>query len=306
MSKSWSLADMPSLAGKTALVTGANRGLGREIATAMAGAGARVVAAGRNAERMDATVADIRRVAPQADLTAMTVDLADLASIRAFADRFKSAHARLDILVHNAAAIMVPQALTRDGFEMHIGTNHLGPFALTGLLLDVLRAAPQARVVSTGSLAHRMSSGLDLDDSHYTRRPYKEMDAYGASKIAALSFTFELDRRLRRADLPILSVAAHPGYTATNDDIGNVFMRLATRLFAQKPAIGALPALYAATAPGIRGGDYIGPSGFKELGGPPRPVSASDVTHDPAIGAQLWQWSQLQTGVQYLDATSSE
>src|SRR3546814_4839313 len=125
-----------------------------------------------------------------------------------------------------------------------------------------------------------MSSGLDLDDSDYAKRPYKEMDAYGASKIAALSFAFELQRRLQRAALPILSVAAHPGYSATNDDIGNFFMRLATRLFAQKPAIGALPALYAATASDVRGGDYIGPSGFKELGGAPAHVDASDAARD--------------------------
>lgn len=299
--RKWSRADMPALDSRTALVTGANRGLGREIATALAAAGATVIAGCRDTTKMEATIADIRRTNPRAELTAMAVDLADLASIRAFAERFNDAHAQLDILVHNAAAIMAPHGRTRDGFEMHIGTNHLGPFALTGLLFDRLRAAPQARVVSTGSLAHRLSGGLDLDDSTYARRPYKGMDAYGASKIATLGFTFEFDRRLRRAGLPIVSVAAHPGYTATNDDIGGFFMRLATRLFAQKPAVGALPALYAASAADVRGGDYIGPSGFKELGGAPTRVHADDITHDEAFGARLWQWSEAQTGVRYLD-----
>lgn len=301
MSKSWSLADMPSLAGKTAVVTGANRGLGREIAAAMAAAGATVIAGCRDTARMDATIAAIRRTTPGADIVAMRIDLADLSSIRAFAGRCTTAHARLDILCHNAAAIMAPHGKTADGFEMHLGTNHLGPFALTGLLLDALRAAPAARVVSTGSLAHRLTKGLDLDDSDYARRPYKDMDAYGASKIAALSFTFELQRRLQRAQLPMLSVAAHPGYTATNDDLGGYFMRLATRLFAQKPAVGALPALYAATAADVRSGDYIGPSGFKELGGAPARVNASDAARDENLGQRLWAWSEARTGVRYLD-----
>lgn len=301
MSKSWSLADMPSLVGKTALVTGANRGLGREIATALAAAGATVIAGCRDATRMDPVIDEIHQTQPNANIAAMTLDLADLSSIRAFAEHFTASHSRLDILCHNAAAIMVKHGQTRDGFELHIGTNHLGSFALTGLLFDALRAAPQARVVSTGSIAHRISSGLDLDDSDYARRPYKDMDAYGASKIAALSFTFELQRRLQRSGLPMLSVAAHPGYTATNDDIGGFFMRLATRMFAQRTAVGALPALYAATAPGVCGGDYIGPSGFKELAGAPKRVKASDVAADHELGARLWAWSQARTGVHFLD-----
>lgn len=301
MTPSWSLADMPSLRGKTAVVTGANRGLGREMATAMAAAGATVIAGCRDTARMEIVIDEIRRTTPNAALVAMRIDLADLASIRAFAEQFAAAHQHLDILCHNAAAIMAPHGATRDGFEMHIGTNHLGPFALTGLLFDALCAAPAARVVSTGSLAHRLTSGLDLDDSNYARRPYKDMDAYGASKVAALSFTFELQRRLQCAGLAMLSVAAHPGYTATNDDIGGFFMRLATKLFAQKPAVGALPALYAATAADVRSGDYIGPSGFKELGGRPTRVSASDAARDEEFGKRLWAWSEARTGVRYLD-----
>jgi NAD(P)-dependent dehydrogenase (short-subunit alcohol dehydrogenase family) len=293
---------LPSLAGKTALVTGANRGLGREIAAALAAAGATVIAGCRDTARMQATIAAIRSVQPQADIIALSVDLADLASVRDFAAGVATRWPRLDILCHNAAAIMAPHGQTRDGFETHLGTNHLAPFALTGLLLPALQRAPAARIVSTGSLAHRMTAGLDLNDAQYAKRPYKAMDAYGASKLAALAFHFELDRRLRRSASPAIAVAAHPGYTATNDDIGGFFMRLSTRLFAQPPAIGALPALHAATAADVRGGDYFGPSGFKELRGAPRRVEASDDARDPQLGAQLWAWSEQQTGIRYLDA----
>lgn len=302
MPRSWSPSELPPLAGHTAVVTGANRGIGRELATALAHAGATVIAACRDLARMETTIAAIRAAAPQARLLALPLDLADLASVRAFAARVLAEHPRLDLLCHNAAAIMVPQGRTRDGFETHLGTNQLAPFALTGLLLEALARAPAARVVGTGSLAHRLTPGLDLDDPHFERRPYREMDAYGASKLAALVCTFELDRRLRRVGSPIVALAAHPGYTATNPDFGSFFMRLSTRLFAQPPAAGALPALYAATAADVRGGDYFGPSGFKELRGAPRRVEARSEAYDAALGARLWQWSEAATGVRYLDA----
>lgn len=228
------------------------------------------------------------------------LDLADLASIRAFAASFQAAHPRPDLLVHNAAAILLPQTRSRDGFEMHLGTNPLGPFALTGLRLDKLCAAPAARVIIAGSLAHRMTPGFDLNDPHGERRRYDPMDAYGKSKLAALSHGFELDRRLRTAQLAVRALAAHPGYTATNDDIGGFWMRLMTRLIAQKPALGALPALYAATAADADGGDYHGPDGFKELGGHPRKVEARPEARDPVFAARLWTLSEQLTGVRYL------
>jgi NAD(P)-dependent dehydrogenase (short-subunit alcohol dehydrogenase family) len=231
----------------------------------------------------------------------MALDLADLASIRRFAGDFRARFPRADILVHNAAAILVPLQRSVDGFERHFATNHVGPFALTGLLLDRLRAAPAGRIVTMGSLAHRMTPAFDFDDPGFERKPYKAMDAYAKSKLAALAFCFELDRRLRRAGLPMLSVAAHPGYTATNTDLGGFFMRLSTRLFAQKPELGALPALYAATAPGVRSGDYYGPDGYRELGGHPRRVEARADALDRATGERLWALSERLTGVSYLD-----
>lgn len=301
MAQQWIRSDIPDQRGKTALVTGANRGLGLEIAAGLAGAGAHLVLGCRDAGRGAAAVAEIRRRAPQAQVQVMAIDLADLASVRRFADEFRAAFPRLDLLVNNGAAIMVPQGKTRDGFETHLGTNHLGPFALTGLLLDSLLAAPAARILNTASLAHRLTAGLELQDPFFERRSYKPMDAYGASKLAALLFTFELERRLRRHGARAIAVAAHPGYTATNPELGDFFMRLATRLFAQPPAIGALPALYAATAAVARGGEYYGPGGFKELKGYPKKVDCRPEARDAALAQRLWQWSEQLTGVRYLD-----
>ena len=296
----WTAADIPSQAGKVALVTGANRGLGLEITSALAAAGATVVMACRDATRAQAGVDEVRRRAPQGRVEVMPLDLAQLASVRSFAAQFSNRFPRLDILCNNASAILVPLQRTRDGFETHIGTNHLGHFALTGQLLPRLQAAPAARIVNTSSLAHTMTPGMDLDDLHFERKPYKDMDAYSKSKLAALLFTFELDRRLKKAGLPIAAAAAHPGYAATNMDLGGFFMRLSTKLFAQPAAMGALPALYAATAPGVAGGEYYGPGGFKELKGYPKKAVARPEARDPALAARLWAMSEQLTGVNYL------
>lgn len=300
MSTYRSAADVPSQRGKLALITGGNRGLGYQIAEALAAREARVVLACRDPVKGDAAAAELRRRYPGAEVEAMVLDVGDLDSIRRFADAFKARHGTLDLLVHNAAAILQPRGLTKDGFETHLGTNHFGPFALTGLLLDVLEAAPAARVLNMASLAHRLTPGFDPDDPGLQQRPYKDMDAYGRSKLAALLFTHELDRRLKRRGSRVLAVTAHPGYSATNLDLGNFFMRLATRLFAQPPAMGALPALYALTAPEVRGGEYYGPGGYKELGGPPKRVTARPEASDPVLAGRLWELSERLTGVRWL------
>ena len=191
MTSKWTAQDIPLLEGKVAVVTGANRGLGLEIATGLGAAGATVVMGCRDPERAQSGLAEIKRRVPAAKIETMAVDLGDLASVRRFADQYIQKFSRLDILCHNAAAILVPLGKTRDGFEMHIGTNHLAAFALTGLLLGPLMATPGARVVSTSSIAHRLTPGLDFDDLHFERKPYKDMDAYGKSKLATLLFNFE-------------------------------------------------------------------------------------------------------------------
>lgn len=300
MSKPWGIADIPPLKDRVAVVTGANRGLGLEISAALAAAGALVVMACRDPARAETALAEVRHRAPAAQLETAPLDLGDLVSVRRFAGDFTRRHRRLDILCNNASAILVPQGKTKDGFETHIGTNHLGAFALTGLLIGPLLAAPAARVVNTSSLAHRLTRGLDLDDLNFERSAYKDMDAYGRSKLAALLFTFELARRLQQAQLSALALAAHPGYTATNLNLGGFFMRVSTRLFAQAPAQGALPALYAATAPAPRNGGYFGPGGFKELKGPPVEVDCRPEARDPVQGRRLWDLSQQLTGVRWL------
>ena len=300
MSQNWTLAEMPRLDEKVAVVTGANRGLGLEISAGLAGAGAAVVMACRDPRKAQAGAAEVRRRVPQAKLEIMPLDLADLASVRQFAADFKARFSRLDILCNNGSAIMVPLGKTHDGFETHIGTNHLGHFVLTGLLLDRLQATPGSRVVNTASMAHRLTKGLKLDDLHFERRPYKEMDAYGQSKLASLLYTFELDRRLRQSGSAVTAVAAHPGWSNTNPDQGSALMRWANSFMAQPAAMGALPSLYASAAPGVQGGEYFGPGGFKELRGYPAKVGSSDESRDPQLAAGLWARSEQLTGAKYL------
>lgn len=300
MPQKWTLADLPRLEGRTAVITGANRGLGLEIAAGLAAAGATVVLACRSPDKAQHAVAEIRRRAPQARTETIALDLADLSSVRRCAKTLAERYPALDLLINNGSAIMVPLSKTRDGFETHIGTNHLGHFALTGLLLESLRRAPAARVVNTSSMAHKLTKGLNLDDLHFERRPYKEMDAYGQSKLAVLSYTLELDRRLRGAGLPVSAVAAHPGWSNTNPDKGSALMRFFNGIMAQSAAMGALPALYAACAPAVQGGEYYGPGGMQELRGYPARAARSPQAQDAALASQLWQRSELLTGVRYL------
>lgn len=283
--------------GRVAIVTGANRGLGLELVKALCARGLQVIMACRDVAAGEAQAAALRALQPQARLSVLPIDLADLASVQRFAEQVHARHARLDLLLHNAAAILVPKTLTRDGFEQHLGVNHLGAFALTARLLLLMQDVPGARIVSFGSLAHRLTKGLDFTDPHFAQSAYTPMDAYGRSKLAAMSFAFELDRRLRAAGLPLRALVAHPGYAATNPNLGGFFMRLSTRLFAQPPAQGVLPALQAALAADAEGGDYYGPGGFKELRGPPVKVEARPEAYDPALAAQLWAWSERQTGL---------
>lgn len=299
MKSKWTLADMPRLDGKLALVTGANRGLGLEIVVGLAGAGARVIMACRDAGKADKAIAEVQRRVPGANVQAMSLNLADLKSVREFAHEFSRKFNSLDLLINNASAILVPLQKTVDGFETHIGTNHFGPFVLTALLLDLLKATPGSRIVNTSSMAHRMTKGIDFDDLNFTRNAYKDMDAYGKSKLATLMFTFELDQRLRKAGSHVVVAAAHPGWTNTNPDQGNFILRFFNGLVAQTAPMGALPSLYAATATDVSGSDYIGPGGFKELGGHPKKVASRPEARDPKLMAKLWALSEQLTATHY-------
>jgi len=305
----WTTKDIPALAGKRAVVTGANSGLGLETAAELARAGADVVMACRDPGRASAAVAEVQRRAPGSRVEALALDLADLSSIRAFAEGYKARYASLDLLCNNAGVMHLPFQKTRDGFEMQIGTNHFGHFALTGQLLESLQAAPQGRIVTVASVAHRATKGLDLDDLNWERRPYSPADAYGKSKLANLMFHFELQRRLEKSGSPLLAVAAHPGYSATNIGFGlkdktpllkRWAMNIGNSLFAQSAAQGALPTLFAATVADIASGDYIGPDGFIEFMGHPKRVGCRPEARDPALGARLWQISEELTGLRYL------
>src|SRR5579872_2216614 len=310
MAEHWTAAQIPPQAGRIAVVTGANSGLGLETAAGLAGAGASVVMACRSRDKAQGALAELKRRAPKASIEVMPLDLADLDSVRAFAKAFAAKYPRLDILCNNAGVMAIPLSRTRQGFEMQIGTNHLGHYALTGLLLDRLAAAPAARVVNLASLAHRFTPGMDLDDLNWERKSYRKWDAYGKSKLANLLFTFELERRLRAGGGGAIAAAAHPGYSSTNlqfvgpqqegSALGRVAMQLGNALFGQSAAMGALPALYACTAAGVSGSDYYGPDGFQQIHGYPRKVGCRAVARDPALAARLWDLSAQLTGVKYL------
>lgn len=311
MSK-WTAADMPGLSGKIAIVTGANSGLGYYTARDLAARGAHVVLACRGRDKTEAAIQALKAEVPNARVEFMMLDLADLDSVTSFARAFKVRYPKLDILHNNAGVMALPQMRTKQGFEMQIGTNHLGHFALTGQLLEPLLATPGARVVSTASMAHVWTRGMDLDDLSWERKPYKKWDAYAKSKLANLLFAYELQRRLERAGAGMISVVAHPGYAATNlqgagakiekSVLGGLVMKLGNALLGQPAAMGALPQLYAATMPDVRGGEYYGPDRMGGSRGYPTKALSNRASRDEAVAGQLWTLSESLTGVRILSA----
>lgn len=310
----WTPAQIPDLSGKTALVTGANSGLGLQTAIAFAGKGAKVVLACRGKERAEAAMQQILALHPKAQLEFLPLNLASLASVRAAAEAFKQAHSQLHILCNNAGLMGLPFSHTEDGFEMLFGTNHLGHFALTGLLLPTLTATPGARVISLASVAAKQGD-LQLDDLLWQRRSYRKFTAYGSSKLANLLFALELQRRLQAAGLNVLSLAAHPGYAATGIALGGAeappsafrkiwagMVQLGNALIAQPADKGALPTLFAATAAEAKGGDYIGPDGLFEFRGNPKHIRPCAMARDARLAADLWAHSEQATGVRMLSA----
>jgi NAD(P)-dependent dehydrogenase (short-subunit alcohol dehydrogenase family) len=302
MAGRWSASDIPDQSGRVAIVTGANSGLGLITARELARAGAKVIAACRDTDKGSSAVAQIEAAVPGADVTVEPLDLADLNSVRSFADRH--AEERLDLLINNAGVMAPPRRLTKDGFESQFGTNHLGHFALTGLLMAGLLAAPAPRVVTLSSGAHRIGS-MKFDDLQSERR-YNNWLAYGQSKLSNLLFCFELQRRAVSAGTELKSLASHPGYAATNlqfagpaGKLERASMVLGNKLLAQSAEMGALPTLYAATAPDVPGGAFVGPDGFLEQRGHPHIVSAAKKAYDEAAWGRLWEISEELTGVHY-------
>jgi NAD(P)-dependent dehydrogenase (short-subunit alcohol dehydrogenase family) len=303
MSTKWTTDQIPDQSGRVAVVTGANSGLGLVTARALARAGAQVVLACRNTEKGQTAANDILADMPQAALRVAALDLGELDSVRAFAEQMRAEHPGLDLLINNAGLMAPPRGETKDGFELQIGTNHLGHFALTGLLIGTMQGREDARVVTVTSGAHRFGK-MDFDDLHSTRR-YKRWRAYGQSKLANLLFASELARRLAAAGSSIRSVAAHPGYAATNLQtaapplMDRMVMVVTNRVLAQSAEMGALPQLYAATAPDVENGAFIGPDGFAEQRGYPTPVVPSRAARDEASADRLWELSEQLTGVTF-------
>jgi len=302
----WTLADMPPQTGRRAVITGTG-GLGYETALALAGAGASVVLAGRSETKGRGSVVRILNKHPQASIVFETLDLANLASIAAFAGQMEAQRQPIDLLINNAGVMAPPRrATTTDGFELQFGTNHLGHFALTGRLLPLLRAGKSPRVTTISSGAHHAGK-IDFDDLQWTRR-YSPWLAYGRSKLANLLFALELQRRSDQAGWGLTSNAAHPGYARTDliangPGLDSLSSRIGALLVApwasQSPADGAQPLLFAATSPDARGGGYYGPSRLMELVGPPAPARISRAAQDAALAKHLWDVSEVLTGVKF-------
>jgi len=305
--KAWTANDIPDLSGKTIVVTGGNSGIGYEAALEFARKRAEVILACRDLGKARTAAAQISASAPGVKVDVMELDLSNLASVRGFSDAFHLQHQALHVLCNNAGVMAIPYRQTADGFEMQFGTNHLGHFALTGLLLDRLLGTEGARVVNVSSNGHRFGS-IRFDDLQW-KNGYRKWRAYGQSKLANLLFTLELQRKVDAAGKKLLCVACHPGYAATNlgavgpkmsgQSVMGYLFEVGNQYLAQSAAMGALPTEYAAVAPDVHGGDYIGPDGMGELWGNPVHVGRSATAQDAAVASRLWEVSEQLTNVHY-------
>jgi len=301
---SWTEANIPELNGKTIVVTGANSGLGLQTTRLLAGRGAHVIMACRTPSKAEAAMQEVRAQVPDASLQFVPLDLADLSSVRAFAQTVSDEHDGLDVLINNAGVMALPRRETADGFEMQIGTNHFGHFTLTGALMPLLMKTPGARVVTVSSLMHRVGS-MRFDDLH-GRRSYDKWRAYSQSKLANLLFCYELDRRLRVIDADVVSVGAHPGYSATNlqavgpqasgSKLAERFYAFTNKVVAQPASMGAMPSVFAAVGEPVGGGGFYGPEGVGQVRGYPVRVESSRASHDEVAAQRLWTMSVEATG----------
>jgi NAD(P)-dependent dehydrogenase (short-subunit alcohol dehydrogenase family) len=292
----WTAEEITDVKDKIAVVTGGNSGLGKETARVLAQKGVVVILAVRSIDRGQKAASDIRNEFPNSSVEVMKLDLSSLASVKSFAKEFSGKYKHLDYLINNAGVMVPPYSKTEDGFELQFGTNHLAHFALTGLLLPLLGSTKNSRIVTVSSLAH-LSGNVDFDDLAWEERKYSASRAYGDSKIANLYFTYELARKLKDSDIKVL--ASHPGYTSTNLQKNSRLWKFLNPFLAQKPEMGALPSLRAATDPDAQSGDYFGPSGRAGMRGYPEKVSSSERSNDKEIAEKLWHTSEKLTGIKY-------
>jgi NAD(P)-dependent dehydrogenase (short-subunit alcohol dehydrogenase family) len=297
--ENWNTENIPNQKGRVVIVTGSSSGIGYETARVLANKQASVIIAVRNLEKGNKALAKIIQQSQDADLKVMELDLANLASVKNFAENFNKNYSRLDLLINNAGVMIPPYAKTTDGFELQFGTNHLGHFALTGQLLELLISTENSRIVNVSSGAHNFGN-LDFDDLNWEKRTYAKWTAYGDSKLANLYFTYELDRKLKKNGIKTLVTASHPGWTATElqRTAGDV-MKYLNGIFAQDITMGALPTLRAATEEGLKGSEYFGPGGFMEVKGYPVKVESNDLSKDQAIAQKLWEVSEKLTTVKF-------
>ncbi|MBT4034927.1 MAG: SDR family NAD(P)-dependent oxidoreductase [Candidatus Marinimicrobia bacterium] len=293
----WTTDNIPDQSGRIAIITGSNSGIGFEAAKALAEKGTEVILAVRSQAKGDAAMASILAELPNAKLQVRLLDLADLASVKSFAEQFNADFEHLDLLINNAGIMVPPYNKTVDGFESQFGTNHLGHFALTAQLYDLIKSTPDSRIVNVSSNAHKMGK-LSFDDLAWDNRRYFPWKAYGDSKIANLYFTYELARKIQTANGTVMVTAAHPGLTASNLAKG-AGVRFFNSIFAQSGSMGTLPTLMAATEPTAKTGNYFGPSKLAEWRGYPKLVSSNRLSHDADIAAKLWEISEELTGQKF-------
>ena len=300
----WTDKDVPDQSGRVAIVTGSNTGLGYDNARALAARGATVVMAVRDTAKGDAAADRIRELTPGAVVVVHKLDLGSLASVRTAGAELAAAYPRIDLLINNAGVMYPPKQTTVDGFELQFGTNHLGHFALTGLLLNNLLSVDGSRVVVVSSIAHNLRAKIDFADLQWETRRYDRVASYGQSKLANLMFAYDLQRRLAAAKAETIAVAAHPGVAATElvrhvPGAGLPGVNWLSGRLLNTSELGALATLRAATDPAVQGGQYYGPDGFKELRGYPVLVTSSPQSHDTALQGRLWSVSEELTGVTY-------
>lgn len=294
----WNHSNIPNQEGKVIIITGATSGLGKEALKVLVQKGATIIAAVRNIEKAKKVIEEVKQTSPNASIDIQKLDLASLNSIKSFAERITTNYKRLDVLINNAGVMACPFSKTEDGFEIQMGVNHLGNFALTGLLMPLLKSTKNARIVVTSSIAHR-AGNIDLEDLNWEKRTYNTSKAYGDSKIANLYFTYELAKRLKNEPNAPLVTAAHPGWTRTELQRHSLLYRVLNPIFSQSVEQGTLPTLRAAIDGKANSGAYYGPSGFMELRGYPIVVKSNDLSKNQSNAQRLWELSEELTGIKY-------